>query len=136
MAISRSFRDQVRSRLKKRPRASCCVMVLAPRTTEVSRALVRAARPTARTSTPWWKTFTAKMTVLGELVEHHADEEEKDMFPLAQEARRGAAQSGRRADGRAGGRAHGPGGRARGTRPAQLESSRQPSGVRRGRRWV
>ena len=30
------------------------------------------------------KTFTAKMTVLGELVEHHADEEEKDMFPLAQ----------------------------------------------------
>ena len=24
------------------------------------------------------------MTVLGELVEHHADEEEKDMFPLAQ----------------------------------------------------
>jgi hemerythrin superfamily protein len=28
--------------------------------------------------------FTAKMTVLGELVEHHADEEEKDMFPLAQ----------------------------------------------------
>jgi hemerythrin superfamily protein len=28
--------------------------------------------------------FTAKMTVLGELVEHHADEEEEDMFPLAQ----------------------------------------------------
>lgn len=29
------------------------------------------------------KNFAAKMTVLGELVEHHADEEEEDMFPLA-----------------------------------------------------
>ena len=29
------------------------------------------------------ESFTAKMTVLGELVEHHADEEEEDMFPLA-----------------------------------------------------
>ncbi len=28
--------------------------------------------------------FTVKMTVLGELVEHHADEEEKDIFPLVQ----------------------------------------------------
>ena len=28
--------------------------------------------------------FEAKMTVLSELVEHHADEEEKEMFKLAQ----------------------------------------------------
>jgi hemerythrin superfamily protein len=28
--------------------------------------------------------FEAKMTVLSELVEHHADEEEKEMFPLAE----------------------------------------------------
>ena len=28
--------------------------------------------------------FAAKMTVLSELVEHHADEEEDEMFPLAQ----------------------------------------------------
>jgi hemerythrin superfamily protein len=28
--------------------------------------------------------FAAKMTVLSELVEHHADEEEKEMFPMAE----------------------------------------------------
>jgi hemerythrin superfamily protein len=28
--------------------------------------------------------FKAKMTVLSELVEHHADEEEKEMFPMAE----------------------------------------------------
>lgn len=28
--------------------------------------------------------FAAKMTVLSELVEHHADEEEEEMFPLAE----------------------------------------------------
>ena len=28
--------------------------------------------------------FAAKMTVLSELVEHHADEEEKEMFPLCE----------------------------------------------------
>ena len=33
MAISRAFRHHVRSRLRNSPRASCCVMVLAPRTT-------------------------------------------------------------------------------------------------------
>jgi hypothetical protein len=35
--------------------------------------------------------FEAKMTVLGELVEHHADEEEDEMFPLA-EKKLGAEQ--------------------------------------------
>ena len=35
--------------------------------------------------------FTAKMTVLSELVEHHADEEEKEMFPVA-EKKLGAEQ--------------------------------------------
>ena len=28
--------------------------------------------------------FHAKMTVLSELVEHHADEEEEEMFPMAE----------------------------------------------------
>ena len=55
--------------------------------------------------------FEAKMTVLSELVEHHADEEEKEMFKTAQrlgneeledlgeqmEARMGDAARGRRA---------------------------------------
>jgi hemerythrin-like domain-containing protein len=35
--------------------------------------------------------FEAKMTVLGELVEHHADEEEDEMFPMA-EKKLGAEQ--------------------------------------------
>jgi hypothetical protein len=33
--------------------------------------------------------FEAKMTVLSELVEHHADEEEKEMFKLAQKLGKG-----------------------------------------------
>ncbi len=42
--------------------------------------LVLAELPTVD---PEDENFAAKMTVLGELVERHADEEEEDMFPLA-----------------------------------------------------
>jgi hypothetical protein len=44
MPISRALRHQLRSRVRNNPRASCCVIVLAPRTTLFSRAFVRAAR--------------------------------------------------------------------------------------------
>jgi hemerythrin superfamily protein len=37
--------------------------------------------------------FEAKMTVLSELVEHHADEEEKEMFKLAQKLGRDELES-------------------------------------------
>jgi hypothetical protein len=37
--------------------------------------------------------FEAKMTVLSELVEHHAEEEEKEMFKLAQKLGKGELEA-------------------------------------------
>ena len=78
MPISRAFRHQVRSRLRKRLRASCWVMVLAPRTTSPSRALLTRAWTTASRSTPMWRmnrrssaAITADTTVGGMRCQRH-----------------------------------------------------------------
>ncbi len=53
---------------------------------EEHRAVVQLVLPDLEQTEPTTEEFSGRAKVLKELIEHHADEEEKDMFPKARKA--------------------------------------------------